>query len=134
MAAVNHLPAPTCEDDLRMPERRRGKSASDDAIGEEELHAQVDAVADVLYGLLPDEFSDARDQYVRQAREQRNQPLARELGKLRKPTQSAWLINQLWRDQRAVIEQLFELAAELNQAQAEAAGSALRELTAQRRH
>jgi hypothetical protein len=55
------------------------------------------------------------------------------LGKLRKPTQSAWLINLLWRDQREVMEQLFLLASELGQAQAAAAGAALRELTQQRR-
>ena len=76
-----------------MAERGRGRGASDDPINDDDLHAQVDAVADVLYGLPPDEFSPARDQYVRQAREQRNQPLARELAKLRKPTQSAWLGN-----------------------------------------
>jgi chromosome segregation ATPase len=99
----------------------------------EELASQVDAVADVLYGLTPDEFSGARDQFIKQAREQKNQPLARELGKLRKPTQSAWLVNQLWRDQREVIEQLFQLSSELSQAQAQASGAALRELTAQRR-
>jgi hypothetical protein len=99
----------------------------------DDLEAQVDAVADVLYGLTPDEFSGARDQFVKQAREQKNQPLARELGKLRKPTQSAWLVNQLWRDQREVIEQLFQLSSELSAAQAQASGSALRELTAQRR-
>lgn len=98
-----------------------------------ELEAQVDAVADVLYGLTPDEFSGARDQFIKQAREQKNQPLARELAKLRKPTQSAWLVNQLWRDQREVIEQLFQLSSELSQAQAQASGAALRELTAQRR-
>jgi hypothetical protein len=99
----------------------------------EDLQAQVDAVADVLYGLPPEEFSPARDQFVKQAREQKNAALARELGKLRKPTQSAWLVNQLWRDQREVIEQLFQLASELAEAQAQAAGSTLRELTQQRR-
>ena len=61
------------------------------------------------------------------------QPLARELGKLRKPTQSAWLINLLWRDQREVMEQLFELASEMTRAQAEVSGPELRALTAQRR-
>src|ERR1051326_1973726 len=115
-----------------MAERRR--RAGDSEPDQHDLQAQVDAVADVLYALSPDEFSPTRDEYIRQAREQRNQPLARELGKLRKPTQSAWLINQLWREQREVIEQLFELASELNRAQAEAAGPALRELTQQRRH
>jgi hypothetical protein len=111
---------------------RRARGA-ETAGAAEDVQAQVDAVAEQLYGLPPDEFSPARDEYIRQAREQRNAPLARELGKLRKPTQSAWLLNLLWRNQREVMEQLFELASELNQAQAEAAGPALRELTAQRR-
>jgi hypothetical protein len=114
-----------------MSERRGGGGG--EAPSAEELLTQVDAVADQLYGLPPDEFSPARDEYIRQAREQHNQPLARELAKLRKPTLSAWLLNLLWRDQRPVMEQLFELAGELSQAQAEAAGPALRELTAQRR-
>ncbi|MBV9896296.1 MAG: hypothetical protein JO020_19195 [Chloroflexi bacterium] len=113
-----------------MSERRRADTAEANAA---DLQAQVDAVADVLYGLSPDEFSPSRDEYIRQAREQKNQPLARELATLRKPTQSAWLINQLWRDQHDVMEQLFELANELTRAQAQAAGSALRELTQQRR-
>jgi hypothetical protein len=113
-----------------MPKQSRPPS---DADADDDLQGQVDAVADQLYGLPLDEFSDARDTYIRQAREQKNPPLARELGKLRKPTQSAWLINLLWRDQREIMEQLFELASELSDAQAAAAGSALRELTQQRR-
>jgi hypothetical protein len=82
---------------------RRARGGETTAAPLEDVQAQVDAVAEQLYGLPPDEFSSARDEYVRQAREQRNQALARELGKLRKPTQSAWLINLLWRNQREVI-------------------------------
>jgi hypothetical protein len=114
-----------------MSERRA--RTTETATTAEDVQPQVDAVAEQLYGLPLDEFSSARDEYVRQAREQHNAALARELGKLRKPTQSAWLLNLLWRNQREVMEQLFELASELSQAQAEAAGSALRELSAQRR-
>jgi hypothetical protein len=94
---------------------------------------QLEAIADELYGLRPDEFAAARDEQVRKARGEGQQPLARELAKLRRPTQSAWLINLLWRDQREVIEALLELSEELTRAQAEAAGSTLQELTAQRR-
>jgi DNA repair exonuclease SbcCD ATPase subunit len=43
------------------------------------------------------------------------------------------LINLLWRDQREVMEQLFELSGELLDAQAQASGDALRSLMAQRR-
>ncbi len=94
---------------------------------------KLDQLADDLYALRPDEFAAARDEQVRQARADGRAALARELNKLRKPTQSAWLINLLWRDQRDVIEQLFELAEALSQAQAQASGPELLRLTAQRR-
>src|SRR5579871_2797357 len=93
----------------------------------------LDAVAERLYALKPDDFAAARDAEVRSARAEGQQPLARDIARLRKPTQSAWLINLLWRDQHDVMEQLFELSQELARAQAEAAGAELRELTAQRR-
>jgi hypothetical protein len=94
---------------------------------------ELESIADELYGMRPDDFSGARDERIRQARADGRKTLATALGKLRKPTQSAWLVNLLWRDQREVIEQLFELAAEMSRAQAEVSGDALRQLTAQRR-
>ncbi len=95
--------------------------------------SELDSVADRLYALKPDAFSAARDAAVREARQGGQRDLAREIGQLRKPTMSAWLINLLWRDQHEVMEQLFELARELGRAQAEAAGQELRALTQQRR-
>src|SRR5690349_9759446 len=92
----------------------------------------LEDVAARLYALKPDDFAAARDDEVRSARAAGQQPLAREIAKLRRPTQSAWLINLLWRDQHDVMEQLFALSLELSRAQAEAAGAELRELTAQR--
>jgi len=99
----------------------------------EQLVARLEQVADTLYALKPDEFSAARDAAVREARQAGDRDLAREIGQLRKPTMSAWLINLLWRDQHDVMEQLFELSRELARAQAEAAGPELRALTQQRR-
>src|SRR5262245_56654370 len=98
-----------------------------------EVERELDQIADRLYALRPDTFAAARDEEVRKARADKNQELARELTQLRRPTQSAWLINLLWRDQQDVMEQLFELADELGRAQAQASGSELRSLTAQRR-
>jgi len=95
--------------------------------------ATFDAVADELYGLRPDEFAAARDEQVKRARAAGQAALARELSKLRRPTQSAWLINLLWRDQREVLEQLFELASELSAAYAEASREELQRVTAQQR-
>jgi predicted ribosome quality control (RQC) complex YloA/Tae2 family protein len=43
------------------------------------------------------------------------------------------LVNMLWRDQRDVMETLFDLSQELGDAQSGASGDLLRELTAQRR-
>jgi uncharacterized phage infection (PIP) family protein YhgE len=94
---------------------------------------ELDQIADQLYAAKPDEFAALRDAAVKSARAEGKQALARELAKLRKPTLSAWLVNLLWRDQHEVMEQLFELAAELGRAQAEASGPALRELATQRR-
>jgi hypothetical protein len=102
-------------------------------MAEADFQPELDATADELYGLRPDDFASARDERVRAARAEGKAALARELAKLRKPTLSAWLINLLWRDQRDVMEQLFELSQELSRAQADASGPALRELTSQRR-
>jgi hypothetical protein len=93
----------------------------------------LDAIADELYALRPDEFAAARDDRVKQLRASGEAALAREIAKLRRPTQTAWLINALWRDQREVMEQLFELADDLARAQAQLSGAELRTLTAQRR-
>lgn len=92
-----------------------------------------DEMADQLYAVRPDGFAAARDDIIKQAREAGRPELARKLAKLRRPTQSAWLMNLLWRDQREVIEKLFELADDLTRAQTRAAGADLQRLTAQRR-
>jgi hypothetical protein len=95
--------------------------------------AAFDAIADELYGLRPDQFAAARDEQVKRARAAGQAGLARELSRLRRPTQSAWLINLLWRDQHHVLEQLFELASELSAAYAEASREELQRVTAQQR-
>ncbi len=107
----------------------RTKASSDEATDTGEL----DQIADDLYAQKPDLFAAARDEHVRKARADGRAALARDLNKLRKPTQSAWLINLVWRDQRDVMEQLFEVAEALSQAQAQSSGPELLRLTAQRR-
>jgi hypothetical protein len=49
----------------------------------------LDEIAGELYGLRPDGFVAARDDKVKQAREQGQAPLARAIAALRRPTQSA---------------------------------------------
>jgi len=97
------------------------------------MSPELDKIADELYALKPDGFAAARDEQVREARAGGHKELARELAALRRPTQSAWLVNRLWRDQHEVMEQLFELSDELSRAQARASGDQLRMLTTQRR-
>ena len=58
----------------------------------------LDAIADELYTLRPDGFAAARDDAVKQARAAGHADLARDLGKLRRPTQSAWIVNLLVRE------------------------------------
>src|SRR5438552_9719044 len=94
---------------------------------------ELDQIAGELYALNPDEFTAARNERVREVRSRGDAALAREIAKLRKPTQSAWLLNLLWRDQREVMEQFFEVADGMRQAQSQAAGAELRELMSQRR-
>ncbi|MGH8775026.1 MAG: hypothetical protein ACRDWI_07570 [Jiangellaceae bacterium] len=94
---------------------------------------ELDDVADALYSLRPDGFVAARDDRVKQAREQGQPSLAREIAKLKRPTQSAWLVNLLWRDQREVVEQLLELGEGLREAHEQASGAELQRLSAERR-
>jgi hypothetical protein len=108
--------------------KRQGLSA-----GTSDVEPALEEIAAELYRVRPDEFAAARDDRVRQARAEGRQPLARELSRLRRPTQSAWLINLLWRDQQEVMEQLLQLGAELSRAQAQASGPELQRLTAVRR-
>ena len=78
-------------------------------------HDLAEAAAE-LYALKPDEFIGARDERVQQARADGRAALAKAVAALRRPNQSAWLINQLARDQRQAVEELFSLGAALRAA------------------
>ncbi|HEV7658035.1 MAG TPA: hypothetical protein VGP36_25315 [Mycobacteriales bacterium] len=69
---------------------------------------------------------------MKAARSAGNRRLAAALGRLRRPTVSAYVLNLLVRDQPEVGEQLVELGAELRRAQEELSGPALRQLATQR--
>jgi len=90
-------------------------------------------LADELYGTLPEGFTAARDECVKRARATGDGVLARELAKLRRPTQSAWLVNQLARDEQAPLDDLLGLVDEYGQALSERDGARLTELTTRRR-
>jgi DNA repair exonuclease SbcCD ATPase subunit len=90
-------------------------------------------VADELYELPPDEFITARDARRKEARTDGNRELAQAIGKLRKPSTAAWVINTLARREPDELRQLVALGAELREAQRDLDGEQLKELTRQRR-
>jgi hypothetical protein len=91
-----------------------------------------EAVAE-LYSADPDEFVARRGELAARARTAGEAALAKRIGALRKPTRSAWVVNQLVRADPSVAEQLQTLGAELRAAQQSFDGPALRELSRQRR-
>jgi hypothetical protein len=97
-----------------------------------ERAAALVAVADELYGLLPDEFVAGRDAAVAEARERGDRELAKAIGRLRRPTKAAWLANLLARHRAAQLDGLLTLGGGLAEAQRTLDGAALRQLTSKR--
>lgn len=93
----------------------------------------VDEIADELYGLLPEEFTAARNARAKQARAAGDRGAAGRIAALRKPTVAAWAANQLVRARRDEVEVLLDLGAELRAGMVGLSGDELRELT-KRRH
>jgi len=95
--------------------------------------ADLASAAEELYALSPGDFTAARDERVAQARTSGNRDLARAIGALRRPTVSAWLVNQLVRESGDQVGELLALGESLRQAQQDLAGEQVRELSVQRR-
>jgi hypothetical protein len=89
-------------------------------------------VADALYELPHTEFIAARGGYVKDAKAAGEPDLARQIGRLRRPTAAAWLINQLAREQPAEIARLADLGERLRAAHHDMDGAAIRELSKER--
>jgi hypothetical protein len=89
-------------------------------------------VADELYGLSPAEFTAARDAHAQEARAAGEREVSDAIRKLRRPTVSAWLVNQLVRSDADPVDQLLELGQELREAQQALDGDQIRDLSAQR--
>src|SRR3954454_23693742 len=92
----------------------------------------MEDVAQRLYGLLPEEFTAARDQAARAARADGDRGRAKAISGLRRPSQAAWLVNALVRHRRDEVEQLLSLGEALRTAQLGLAGDELRALSRQR--
>ncbi|GAA4694829.1 hypothetical protein [Phytohabitans rumicis] len=90
-------------------------------------------VVERLYTAPPDGFVTARDEAVEAARVAGDLDAAREIGKLRKPTVAAWLVNLLAIHRTDLMGELVELSRALRAAQRDLRGPQLRELSAQRR-
>jgi hypothetical protein len=89
-------------------------------------------VAD-LYGLPVEEFVRARNDFVRELKRAGKKAEAEEVGALRKPSVSAWTVNQLARRHPAEMKALVKAGDELRKAQRAVAGGrdpeALRDAT-----
>lgn len=92
----------------------------------------ADAVAE-LYSAAPAEFISRRKDCAASARAAGDAGAARKIAALRKPTQSAWVVNQLARAVPGAAEQLGQLGDDLRQAQQSGDGELIRQLSQQRR-
>jgi DNA repair exonuclease SbcCD ATPase subunit len=88
---------------------------------------EVDAVADLLYGLAPEEFTAARNTEASKATGE----VAKRVKALRKPAVAAWAVNLLVRDGQ--FGQAVELSAALREAQDDLDAKELMQLGRQRR-
>jgi hypothetical protein len=94
---------------------------------------QAAELAAELYLVPPARFVATRDQIARQASQAGRQELATRLRELRRPTQSAWLVNLLVRNEPETMAELRQLGRRLREAQTTLAGAELRRLSEQRR-
>jgi hypothetical protein len=88
----------------------------------------LDAVADELYALRPEEFVAARDRRALDARRSGDPSLAKEIRALRRPSLAAWVSNLLVRRQPEEVQPLLGLGEELRRAHRELDGPQLRRL------
>jgi hypothetical protein len=94
----------------------------------------LDAAVIELYGLAPEDFTAARNQLAKTARDAGDERASTTLKALRKPTLAAWLANQLVRIDPAGIDDLTTLGEELQAAHLSGDGARVRELTRVRRN
>jgi hypothetical protein len=93
----------------------------------------VQEAAAELYSADPDEFVERRKDLVARARAAGETSAAKQIAGLRKPTRSAWVVNQLVRSAPDVPDELASLGRELRAAQGSLDGAAIRDLSRSRR-
>lgn len=77
----------------------------------------MDEIADRLYALPPEEFTQARNQAERELRKAREREQADQVKALRKPTAGAGAVNRLVREHRSEVDAFLAAAADLRDAQ-----------------
>jgi hypothetical protein len=93
----------------------------------------VQEAVEELYSCDPGEFTGRRGVLVTRARAAGKASAAKRIAGLRRPTQSAWVLNQLVRSAPAAVSQLAALGDELRAAQRSLDGAAIRGLSLRRR-
>ena len=93
----------------------------------------LDEVAGELYAQPPDDFVRVRDEAVAAARKAGDRELAARIGKLRRPTVGAWLVNLLAHECPDLVAELLKLGEQLRAAQRNLRGDEIRELSQRRR-
>ena len=89
-------------------------------------------VVDELYALPPEEFTAVRNERAKAARSAGDKELSQAIGKLRKPSSAAWLLNQFARHHAGELDQFLAVGAALREAQAELDADQLKDLSRKR--
>ncbi len=79
-------------------------------------------MAEDLYGLALDEFTEARNRLARELAKEGEKEEAKRVKALRKPSQPAWLVNQLARRRKKAAKDLLRAGERLRRAQEKALG------------
>ena len=96
------------------------------------MESDLRDVVDELYGAAPADFMRLRTDAAKRARAAGDRELAEAIGKLRRPSRSAWVLNQLVREHREAVDQLLTLGEQLREAEKSLKGADLRRLSSQR--
>ncbi|GLY19403.1 hypothetical protein Kisp01_64170 [Kineosporia sp. NBRC 101677] len=99
------------------------------------MSPSLEEAAAELYAVEPGRFTAERTRLTKEARQAKDTEAAKAIGELRRPTTSAWLLNQLVRGEQGAgeeIDRLEQLGHELREAQAALDAQLMRELTKER--
>lgn len=94
---------------------------------------RVTAARERLYRLSPTDFVAERTALARAARTAGDALAGNAIAALARPTQAAWVVNLLTREDPELVDDLVELGTALREAQAELDGATLRQLSDRRR-